>query len=83
MPTQQTVTIRGTEYTLQHPGARWWLQYQNRIQAGGGTVDVEKMADELLENVVVDPPDLSVDSFEDDTGAMMELVREINSFLRA
>lgn len=81
MAKQDKVTINGTEYHLQHPGARWVLRLQTRAKYQGEP-DLEKMAQEYLENVVVQPK-VTLDDFDEDFETLEELVTAINSFLRS
>ncbi|MBY9077279.1 hypothetical protein KIH86_03660 [Paenibacillus sp. HN-1] len=53
---QKKVTTKsGKEYTLQHPGVRNVTKITDRIKNKHGVPSDEKMADEMLAHVVVDP----------------------------
>jgi len=78
---QKKVTVKGTEYTLQHPGVRAKNQIMDRIQNKHGVPSNEKLADEICEHVVV-LPKVRQDDFNDDPEAFEELMKEATSFLR-
>lgn len=80
MAKQTEVTVKGKKYTLQHPGARWYLGLTDRCKNKHGVLQTEKYTEEILENVVVDPK-VSMDDFDDALGEMMELVGKAESFL--
>lgn len=80
MAKQTTVTVNGVEYTLQHPGARWYLQAIDRHTNAKGNLEREKYIEDLLKHVVVDPV-VTIDDFGDDLGSLLELVSKIESFL--
>ncbi|MDQ0299637.1 hypothetical protein J2S78_002057 [Salibacterium salarium] len=83
MAKQTQVTIGNTEYTLQHPGARWYVSLQDRIRdPRTGLKMNEKYYDEMLENVVADPV-VKIDDFDDNTKDLGELISECESFLNA
>lgn len=87
MATQKTVKVSGDEFVLQHPGARWYIKLQDRTANRFGVQQQEKYVDELLEYVVADPRELSLDSFGPDKDYSMatlnELVDEIETFLNS
>lgn len=80
MSKQKTVPVGGTDYTLQHPGVRWYLQNTDRHKTRGGNMNSEAYIGSLLENVVIEPK-VKIDDFES-LGDLEKLVSEIESFLR-
>lgn len=54
----------GKEYTFQFPGVRFAAQISDRIKNKHGIASEEKMGDELMKHVIVQPK-LTWDSFED------------------
>jgi len=82
MAKQTTVKVNGVEYTLQHPGARWYLQVIDRHTNAKGNLERTGYTEEILEHVVVNPK-VSIEDFDDDLGSLMELVRKAESFLSA
>lgn len=81
-PTTTTITVRGKEYRLQHPGVRWYLQNTDQCRNQAGVLQIEQYAQSLLDNVVTDPPGLKLDDF-DSIGEVEELIQQIESFLKA
>jgi len=81
MAKQKTVTVNGKEFILQHPGARWYLNLQDRCKNRSGVLLTEKYTEELLENVVVDPK-MKLDDFDEDIDTVEQLVVEVERFLR-
>lgn len=78
---QEKVTIAGVEYTLQHPGVRARNQIMDRCATQHGFPSNEKLADEYLEHVVVNPK-VTQDDFDDNPVAFEELMKAVSSFLR-
>jgi len=76
---QKKVEIKGQEYLLQHPGVRNVTKITDRIKNKHGIPSDEKMADEMLTHVVVDPK-VRMESF-DDYGEMSELVNKAFLFI--
>lgn len=59
-------TINGTEYTAQFYGLREALNAEKQYtDERTGRVDKIKLFDYIFDNVIVSPPGLSIDSFED------------------
>lgn len=81
-PKTATVTVRGKEYKLQHPGVRWYLQNTDQCRNQAGVLQIEKYAQSLLDHVVVEPVGLKLDDF-DSISEVEELIQEIESFLKA
>lgn len=75
-PHQSKVTVDGVEYTLQHPGARWYIKLTDRSNGKN-----EVLADELLENVVVNPR-VTIEDFDDNIEALEELLEKAHTFLK-
>lgn len=80
MAKQTTVKVNGVEYTLQHPGARWYLSVIDRYTNAKGNLEREGYTAEILEHVVVNPK-VTIEDFDDDLGSLMELVRKAEAFL--
>jgi hypothetical protein len=76
---KQITTKSGKEYTLQHPGVRSVTKITDRIKNKHGVPSDEKMADEMLTHVVVDPK-VRLDDFED-YAEMSELVGKAFAFI--
>ncbi len=80
MARQEKVIIDGVEYTLQHPGAVWYLDMNDRCRGPHG-LKMLPYAKEVLEHVVIEPR-LSVEDFDDDLAALEKLLSEVEKFLR-
>lgn len=80
MAKQTTVTVGKTEYTLQHPGARWYFECIDRNKGRNGHLQIASYTAELLENVVIEPR-VTMDDFDDNLGELMELTNKVESFL--
>jgi hypothetical protein len=69
-------TINGVEYTAQFYGIREALRaekiYTDPIN---GKVDKEKLYDYICQNVIVDPPNLTIEDFDD-----FEILDEVMAF---
>ncbi len=76
---QKKVTVNGKEYLLQHPGVRSVTKITDRIKNKHGVPSDEKLADEMLTHVVVDPK-VRMEDFED-YGEMSELVGKAFGFI--
>lgn len=61
---QKKVTVKGKEYLLQHPGVRSVTKITDRVKTKHGVMSGEKLADEMLTHVVVDPK-VRLDDFDD------------------
>ena len=60
-----TKTINGKEYTAQFNGLSCALRaVDSSYIDGSSNTSVEKMADYIFKNVIVDPTNLSIDDFE-------------------
>lgn len=70
-------TIAGTEYTAQFYGLRTAMKAHKacRDDINPRLQDSEKLADYVLTNVIVDPPGLSIESFDD-----FDILNEVVSF---
>ena len=87
--TQKTVTVEGIDYVLQHPGSREWNRILDRTQMDNGNTSSEKLHEEIMKNIVVDPK-VSWEFFdgkeddEEDEGheGLEELMKEATRFLR-
>ncbi len=77
---QHKVTVEGTEYTLQHPGAFWYLEMKDRCKNANGVLMESKYSREMLENVVV-KPQVTPEEFGEDIIALTQLVNEAENFL--
>lgn len=74
---QEKVTVRGKEYTFQEMPSRGFLKLQNRTQDRNGNPILEKLYDELLKHIVVEPR-VTVDDYS--TGELEELAGEAMKF---
>lgn len=61
---QKTVTIDGTDYTLQKIPPRQWLRLRQRTKDKNGNPIDENLYDEILEHIVV-APKMKIDDFEE------------------
>jgi len=77
---KKTIKIGDTDYTLQHPGIRWYIKHADNSKDGMGNLSNEKYIDGLLENVVIQQ--VTMEDFESIT-ELRDLVQEIESFLGA
>ncbi len=64
MAKQKTVKIGETNYTLQKVPPREWIKLKNRARDRQGNTSEEKLYEEILEHIVVDPRQ-GLDDFED------------------
>lgn len=79
---QEKRTINGVEYTFQSIPFYSYLQLVDRHKNKNGIVQQAPYIKELIEHVVVDPK-VSVHDFDDDFEAAVELVNEIEGFLKS
>ena len=63
-PKTKKVSIGGKEYKFQHPGVRWYLENSDACKNDAGVMQTAKYTQNLLDNVVTDPPGLQIDDFE-------------------
>lgn len=76
---QKEVTLKtGKKFTLQHPGVRNVTKITDRIKNKHGIPSDEKLADEMLTHVVVEPK-VKIDDF-DSYMEMTELVSKAFAF---
>ncbi|SFM35842.1 hypothetical protein [Salibacterium qingdaonense] len=80
MAKQGKITVNGQEYTVQHPGAMWYLELNDRHRASNGIPNQAPYARELIEEVVKQPK-LSVEDFQEDILGLQEAVKAIERFL--
>lgn len=72
--------IKGTEYTAQFNGISAALRAADSCYIDGtSNTSTEKMAEYLLENVIVDPPHLSIDDFDsmEEFSAVISFARQV------
>lgn len=81
-PKTEVVKVGSKEYKLQHPGVRWYMENTDNSRDARGVLSVAKYAQNLLDNVVVDPPGLKLDDF-DSVGELEELVQKADQFLKS
>lgn len=76
---QKTKEIDGRVYTAQFGGLSVALKMLNESHDRNGNVDFEEAARYVLENIIVEPPGLEIDDFEDmDTlNAVVAFGREV------
>lgn len=78
---QKVVELQNNaKFTLQKPGAMWYLQHADNCKNGAGVLQQSKYVIGLLRNCVVEQP--KIEDFDDDVSILEELVGEIESFLR-
>jgi hypothetical protein len=71
----------GRKYTFVHPGARWYLQALDKSKNANGVLMQEKYIATLLNCCVA--PKITIEEFENDLPKLLEVTREIESFLGA
>ncbi len=77
---QKTIATKsGQEYTLQHPGVRAVTKITDRIKNKHGVMLDEKLAEEMLAHVVVEPK-RKIDDF-DSYKELVEVVQEAFKFV--
>ncbi|ASK24763.1 hypothetical protein ACUUYQ_13240 [Bacillus halotolerans] len=77
---QKKVTIKGTEYTLQHPGTKRMVELQDEaINLNTGKPTSAALFDLYMKEVIV-APKVSWNYFDEHPG-FMELMREVQTFL--
>lgn len=81
-PKTEVVKVGNKEYKLQHPGVRWYMENTDNSRDARGVLLVAKYAQNLLDNVVVDPPGLKLDDF-DSVSELEELVQKADQFLKS
>ena len=79
---QKTVTIDGTEYTLQRIPFKFYLELNDRFMGRNGVLQQTPFSEELFKHVVISPK-VSLATFEYDYATGMELLQEIESFLKS
>lgn len=79
---QKKIKVQGKEYTLQHPGAYWYLQCIDRNKNQFGVLQVATYSKELMETVVVQPK-VSFEDFPFDAVTPSLIVQEIETFLNS
>lgn len=80
---QKKVEVEGTEYTLQHPGAYWYIECLDRCKNSQGVLQIAKYSKELLENVVVHPKVSFEKDFQYDAVTPSLIVAEVETFLNS
>lgn len=73
-------TKSGKEYLLQHPGVRSVTRITDRVKNKHGIASDEKMADEMLTHVVVDPK-TRMEDFGEDFAELSEIVGKAYAFI--
>ncbi|WP_342547657.1 hypothetical protein NST69_27585 [Paenibacillus sp. FSL P2-0089] len=77
---QKKVTTKsGKDYTLQHPGVRNVTKITDRVKNKHGIPSDERLAEEMLQHVVVEPK-MRLDDFES-YGEMTEIVGKAFAFI--
>lgn len=77
---QKQVKVEGKDYTLQHPGAYWYLEMKDRCKNANGVLMESKYTREMLDNVVIQPK-VTPEDFGEDIIALTTLVNEAENFL--
>ena len=78
---QKQVEVNGNDYTLQKIPPREWVRLRERTKDRMGRINEENFISEILKHVVVDPPGLKMDDFEE-YWEVEEVVQEAVSFLQ-
>lgn len=87
MARQKTITIEGTEYTLQSASYSWYTNLTDLyIRPASGRKNTAKYADALIKGCVIAPAEVAKGGLkffddQDDIATPAELVREIETFL--
>ena len=79
---QRQVEVGGVDYTLQRIPFKSYMELNDRFMGRNGTLQQTPFSEELLKHVVV-APKVSLADFEYDYAAGMELLQEIESFLKS
>ena len=79
---QKNVEIDGTKYTLQRIPFKFYMELNDRFMGRNGTLQQTPFSEELLKHVVISPK-VSLADFEYNYAAGMELLQEIESFLKS
>ncbi len=79
--TQKVVTIGEVEYTLQHPGVREGVKIRDRAKNQFGNIVEEKLYDEYMKNVIVQPRVTWETVEEIGNTNFTELMKETGDFL--
>ncbi len=81
--TQKTVTIGDDqkEFTLQHPGVREGVRIRDRAKNMNGQIVEEKLYDEYMKHVIVEPRVTWETVEEIGNTAFNELMKEASDFL--
>lgn len=87
MAKQKTVTVNGTEYTLQSVSPTWYFDHNDACGMTGGRRKTAEYIDGLFKNVVISPKEVNAQGmayFEaaEDISTPEKLLSEIESFLR-
>lgn len=88
MARQKKVTVNGQDYTLQSVSPRWYFDVNDRCGMTGGKKNTAGYVDEMLKNVVIEPPEIKTkgleyfNDMEDGIAATEQLLTEVESFLR-
>ncbi|MCL2188427.1 MAG: hypothetical protein FWC16_00790 [Defluviitaleaceae bacterium] len=77
---QKTVEVGGVTYTLQKIPFKFYLEINDRHTNKSGVLMRTPYIAELFKHCVVSPK-VTLDTFDDDMSAGMELVGEVESFL--
>ncbi|MBY8913313.1 hypothetical protein P8917_00910 [Bacillus atrophaeus] len=77
--TQKKVTVKGVEYTLQHPGVKKSIEIQDETIKSNGVPSITKMYELYMEHVIVEPK-VNWEFFEENEG-IQEVMQEAALFL--
>lgn len=75
------VTDSGNEYLFQHPGALNYIRMKKRANDNNGKPDEEKMINELMKHVIVEPK-TSWEYWDEHLEDQEEVTRAAINFLR-
>ena len=81
-PKTEVVKVGSKEYKLQHPGVRWYMENTDNSRDARGVMSTAVYAQNLLDNVVIDPPGLKLDDFNS-VAELEELIQKTERFLKS
>lgn len=87
MAKQKTVTVNGTEYTLQSVSPTWYFDHNDKCGMTGGKRKTAEYIDGLFKNIVIAPKEVNTQGMsyfeeKEDISTPEKLMGEIESFLR-
>ena len=79
---QKQVEVDGVKYTLQRIPFKFYMELNDRFMGRNGALQQTPFSEELLKHVVV-APKVTLTAFEFNYAAGMQLLQEIESFLKS